>query len=50
MVEAKKKELAIFRLYNKYPFLNCLINNKKDLEASPILKKRKRKRLVIIGN
>lgn len=50
MVEAKKKELAIFRLYKKYPFLNCLINNTKDLEASPILKKRKRKRLVIIGN
>ena len=23
MIEAKKKELAIFKLYNKYPFLNC---------------------------
>ena len=23
MIEAKKKELAIFKLYEKYPFLNC---------------------------
>ena len=23
MIEAKKKEQAIFKLYNKYPFLNC---------------------------
>lgn len=23
MIEAKKKELAIFKLYQKYPFLNC---------------------------
>ncbi len=23
MIEAKKKELAIFKLYTKYPFLNC---------------------------
>ena len=23
MIEAKKKELAIFKLYKKYPFLNC---------------------------
>ena len=23
MIEAKKKELAIFKLYAKYPFLNC---------------------------
>lgn len=23
MIEAKKKELAIFKLYSKYPFLNC---------------------------
>jgi len=28
MIEAKKKELAIFKLYTKYPFLNCCcINN-----------------------
>ena len=25
MIEAKKKELAIFKLYEKYPFLNCKI-------------------------
>lgn len=25
MIEAKKKELAIFKLYDKYPNLNCLI-------------------------
>jgi len=25
MIEAKKKELAIFRIYKKYPELNCLI-------------------------
>lgn len=24
MIEAKKKELAIFQIYEKYPFLNCL--------------------------
>jgi len=23
MIEAKKKEQAIFKLYEKYPFLNC---------------------------
>ena len=23
MIEAKKKELAIFKLYKKYPQLNC---------------------------
>ena len=23
MIEAKKKEQAIFKLYKKYPFLNC---------------------------
>ena len=31
MIEAKKKELAIFNLYKKYPKLNCKIypkNNK----------------------
>ena len=26
MIEAKKKELAIFKLYKKYPFLNCKIS------------------------
>ena len=25
MIEAKHKELAIFKLYEKYPFLNCKI-------------------------
>jgi len=23
MIEAKKKELAMFQLYEKYPYLNC---------------------------
>jgi len=27
MIEAKMKEQAIFRLYKKYPFLNCKISN-----------------------
>ena len=26
MIEAKMKEQAIFKLYEKYPFLNCKIN------------------------
>jgi UV DNA damage endonuclease len=29
MIEAKMKELAIFKLYNKYPYLDCKIYNKK---------------------
>ena len=28
MIEAKLKEQAIFKLYNKYPFLNCKRVNK----------------------
>ena len=27
MIEAKKKEQAIFKLYNKYPFLDCKKKN-----------------------
>ena len=27
MIEAKKKELAIFKLYEKYPFMNCKDKN-----------------------
>ena len=27
MIEAKMKELAIFKLYEKYPFLNCKSDN-----------------------
>ena len=26
MIEAKKKEQAIFKLYSKYPFLNCKVS------------------------
>ena len=26
MIEAKKKEQAIFKLYSKYPFLNCIVS------------------------
>jgi len=29
MIEAKKKELAVFKLYKKYPHLNCLKDVKK---------------------
>ena len=29
MVEAKMKEQAIFKLYEKYPFLNCKKNTLK---------------------
>ena len=28
MIEAKMKEQAIFKLYKKYPFLNCKIKKK----------------------
>ena len=31
MIEAKMKEQAIFKLYEKYPQLNCKINKKEDL-------------------
>ena len=27
MIESKKKELAIFKIYEKYPELNCKIKN-----------------------
>ncbi len=36
MIEAKKKELAIFKLYEKYPQLNCI---KKKLKLKPKIKK-----------
>lgn len=39
MIEAKMKELSIFKLYGKYPFLNC----KKPI----VVKKKKTKRLVL---
>ena len=38
MIEAKKKELAIFKLYKKYPQLNCLNVEKKVIK---VIKKRK---------
>ena len=51
MVEAKKKELAIFKLYEKYPSLNCLKKTDKIIhKPCPFLKKRKKKkRLIIVG-
>ena len=36
MIEAKKKELAIFKLYEKYPHLNCKI--KEEVPAKNNLK------------
>ena len=35
MIEAKKKELAIFKLYEKYPQLNCLIKTDKKVKRKP---------------
>jgi len=35
MIEAKMKEQAIFKLYEKYPELNCKIT---DVRASSLLK------------
>ena len=32
MIEAKKKEQAIFRLYQKYPFLNCQRKREKNFK------------------
>ncbi len=65
MIEAKMKELAIFKLYEKYPELDCKIKdtssgeiieekninkNKYDTNCCEnIKKKRKKKRLVIVG-
>ena len=49
MVEAKKKELAIFKLYEKYPSLNCLKIDKIIHKPCPLLKKKRKKRLIIVG-
>ena len=35
MIEAKKKELAIFKLYEKYPQLNCLLTTDKKVKRKP---------------
>lgn len=32
MIEAKMKEQAILRLYSKYPFLNCIVEEKEEKE------------------
>ncbi len=54
MIEAKQKEQAIFRLYEKYPFLNCkdedeiiIVVKKKQSEQTREIKKPKRKIVII---
>jgi UV DNA damage endonuclease len=42
MIEAKMKEQAIFKLYEKYPQLNCKLKNKTT-------KKRNSKKFIVIG-
>ena len=53
MVEAKMKEQAIFKLYHRYPFLNCLVDDgtdkKNDTESNTELKDVKQKFLVMDG-
>ena len=39
MIEAKKKELAIFKLYKKYPQLNCLFQTNKRVKKKKIKNK-----------
>ena len=36
MIEAKMKELAIFRLYDKYPDLSCKISNTETILCQEI--------------
>jgi UV DNA damage endonuclease len=49
MVEAKQKEQAIMRLYNKYPYLNCLNNSFPDKLAKKAKSaKRRREKLIIV--
>ena len=44
MIEAKKKELSIQRLYKKYPFLNCKKNGThKIIKMNTVLLKRRRR-------
>ena len=45
MVEAKQKEQAILRLYEKYPYLNCL-SNIKDNNGLTTQKKQKQKKKI----
>ena len=40
LIEAKKKELAIFKLYQKYPILNCKILPTIHLHRRPIKRKK----------
>lgn len=42
MIEAKMKELAIFHLYNKYPFLNLKKKDNKILKSKQLKEKGKR--------
>jgi len=41
MIEAKMKELAIFKLYDKYPYLNCKINEQDNYDKDNKLHKDK---------
>ena len=48
MVEAKQKEQAILRLYEKYPYLNCLSNIKDNNGLTTQKKKKIREILKIV--
>ena len=49
MIEAKKKELAIFRLYEKYPQLNCkIIPQPKDKTPTTEKKVKKVKKVKLV--
>jgi UV DNA damage endonuclease len=48
MVEAKQKEQAIMRLYQKYPYLNCLASSDDECIKKPKSTKRRREKLIII--
>lgn len=48
MIEAKQKEQAIFKLYEKYPYLNCKNISETILPLSLQKKKRRSKKFIII--
>lgn len=48
MIEAKMKEQAILRLYNKYPFLNCRVENDNHKICNTRKKKKNKKYKLIL--
>lgn len=47
MVEAKQKEQAIMRLYQKYPYLNCLETSESKCDKKKPVKRRREKLIII---